>query len=50
MKKNGGYKLIFKKYPAVYVGCFCFVVLKSEISQNFNEIIGEIEKWVKILE
>lgn len=25
------------------------VVLKSEICQNFDEIIGEIEKWVEIL-
>jgi hypothetical protein len=28
---------------------FPIVVLKSEISQNFNEIIGEIEKWAEIL-
>jgi len=25
------------------------VVLKSEISQNFNGIIEEIEKWAEIL-
>jgi len=35
------------KHP-VFTGCFALVVLKSEISQNFNEIIGEIEKWAEI--
>jgi len=29
---------------------FSSVVLKSEISQNFNEIVGEIERWVEILD
>jgi len=29
---------------------FLFVVLRSEISQNFNEIIEEIGKWVEILD
>jgi len=28
---------------------FLLVVLKSEISQNFYEIIGEIERWAEIL-
>lgn len=28
---------------------FKFAVLKSEICQNFNEIVGEIEKWAEIL-
>jgi len=28
---------------------FICVVLRSEISQNFNEIIGEIGKWAEIL-
>jgi len=29
---------------------FNLVVLKSEISQNFDGIIEEIEKWAEILE
>jgi hypothetical protein len=28
---------------------FKFVVLKSEIYQNFNGIVREIEKWAEIL-
>jgi hypothetical protein len=28
---------------------FIFVVLKSQVSENFNEIIEEIEKWREIL-
>jgi len=27
---------------------FLFVVLRSEICQNFDGIIGEIEKWAEI--
>jgi len=37
-----------KEHPLRY--SFLYVVLKSEISQNFNEIIGEIGKWAEILE
>lgn len=28
---------------------FLLVVLKSDISQNFDGIIGEIDKWAEIL-
>ena len=28
---------------------FAFVVLSSEIYQNFNEIVREIEKWAEVL-
>ena len=30
-------------------GLFKFVVLKTDISQNFDGIIGEIEKWAEVL-
>jgi|GEM_PF-2280918 hypothetical protein len=29
---------------------FYYVVLKSDISQNFDEIIGEIERWAEVLD
>jgi len=29
---------------------FKFVVLRSEICQNFDGIIREIERWVEVLE
>ncbi len=38
----------YKSKETLYLqSLFYSVVLKSEISKNFNEIVGEIERWVK---
>lgn len=39
-----------KKHPVSLLDVFLFVVLKSEISKNFDGIVGEVEKWAEILE